>query len=228
MSLRKSLKFLIFIILGVGIFTCRAQANYGNDFNTLNSSEFLKDIELSMTVNPDSFNYSIFHSALIHLTNIERIEHEKLPLLYFTDLESSSKIHSLEMSKHHFFNHSNKYNKDLETPADRIFRYNKNYEIIGENIVSNNLIDYDGDYLEYSVQIVDGKQLFTYLNGEILKNVSYINLAKRLIKQWMESPPHKKNILSDDYTLIGCACALEQGEDFIKINCTQNFGSLFE
>ena len=228
MSLRKSLKFLIFIILGTGSSSCRAQASFDNDYTTLNSSEFLSDIELSMTVNPDSFNYSLFHAALLHLTNIQRIDHEKLTLLYFVDLESSSKIHSLEMSKHHFFNHLNKFNKDLETPADRIFSYNENYQIIGENIVSNNLIDYDGDYLEFSIQIVDDKQLFTYENGEALRNVSYINLAKRLMKQWMDSPPHKKNILSKDYTLIGCGCALEQGGDFVKINCTQNFGSLFE
>ena len=217
-----------FTFLILGCFATQGQNAIGKDYTNQKIDEFLSDFELKLTIKPDSFHFDLFHAALFHLSNNERRKDKKKQLLYFTDLEKSAKLHSTEMSEHHFFSHTNSKSKKYKTPAKRMFTFNDNYRAVGENIVSNNLIEYSGKTLEYSIQQINEETIYIGKNGKELDYSTYINLAKRLTKQWMDSPPHKKNILSENYTLLGCACALEKHNEFIEIKCTQNFGDLFQ
>jgi len=222
-TLFSTITFLI-----IGSYVVQGQNAYGKYYTNRSTTDFLSDSRLIMTVNPDSFDIDLINAALFHLSNLERIKKGEKPLDHFLDLEKSALLHSEEMSKHHFFSHSNTKNKKYKTPAVRIYLYNDNYRTVGENIVANNLIEYEGETLEYWRIQKDGEAIYVDENDSALKYTSYLNLAKRLTKQWMNSAPHKKNILSDEFTLLGCGCSLEDGEPFTKIKCTQNFGALFD
>jgi uncharacterized protein YkwD len=220
--------FLTIILLVLSSTISQAQKRDNKYYTKHTAEEFLSENYLKLTINPDSFDYNLFHAILFHLCNQERTKYSKPILTHFWDLEQSAKLHSEEMSQKHFFSHTNKSVKKYRTPANRMFLFNENYKTVGENIVSNNLIDFEGTTLEYQIKDINGETLYFDLNNKELAYTNYLELGKRLTKQWMESPPHKENILSTDFTLLGCACAIEDTGNFISINCTQNFGNLFE
>lgn len=228
MSTKNNLKIAFFIYFTLVSFISQAQQANGKYYTKYTADEFLSENYLNLTVNPDSFDYNLFHAVLFHLCNQERIKNRKPKLIYFWNLEQSANLHSDEMSKKHFFSHTNSKVKEQKTPALRMFLYNDNYKAVGENIVSNNLIDFEGTTLEYQIKEINGETFYYDLNNKELAYTNYLELGKRLTKQWMDSPPHKENILSSDFTLLGCGCSLEDSRDFTTINCTQNFGKLFD
>ena len=126
-----------------------------------------------------------------------------------------------------FFSHTNKFEKKWEQPKDRILHYENNYTSLGENILENNLLNYKGAALNYRIEERENGEI-RYLDNKGLQiNYStYLQLAERLVQQWMDSKPHKKNILSKSYSLLGCACAINPAKTPIMIRCTQNFGRL--
>jgi len=228
MSTKNNLKIAFFICFMLGSFISQAQKANGKYYTKYTADEFLSENYLNLTVNPDSFDYNLFHAILFHLCNQERTKHNKPIITHFWNLEQSAKLHSEEMSQKHFFSHTNKSVKKYRTPANRMFLFNENYRTIGENIVSNNLIDFEGTTLEYQIKEINGETFYYDVNNKELVYTNYLELGKRLTKQWMDSPPHKENILSSDFTLLGCGCSLEDSRDFTTINCTQNFGKPFD
>ena len=219
---------LTFIWLSSTSYISKAQEALNNSYTELNSGISLDDPLLKTTVDPTNFNFELINAALFHLSNRERTKKGKKPLLYYNDLEKAAKIHSTEMAKHHFFDHINPKNKKYKTPADRIFIFNSDYRTVGENIVANNLIKYTGETLEYTISKRNGTTVYLNSEGKELEYTNYIDLALKLTSQWMNSVPHKKNILNSDYKLVGYYCVLEKTDLFTKIKCTQNFGSLHE
>ena len=220
--------FSTFTLLIIGCSISQGQNTNGKYYTNQSTDEFLAENYLKLTVNPDNFDYDLLHAILFHLCNQERTKHSKPIVSHFWNLEQSAKLHSEEMSQKHFFSHTNKSVKKYRTPANRMFLFNENYKTVGENIVSNNLIAFEGTTIEYQIKEINGETFYFDLNNKELGYTNYLELGKRLTKQWMESPPHKENILSLDFDLLGCACSLEDSSTFTKINCTQNFGSLFE
>lgn len=182
--------------------------------------------EVNMSVKPDSFDLDLLNALLFHLTNEERKLFDKPSLSYYYNLRLAAQDHSRQMVIYSFFSHTNPKNRKMRQMTDRIFYYQDNYSVVGENIVENNLYEYEGSTIEYRKVYRDGKEVLLDRNSTIIEYSTYLNLAKRLMKQWMTSPPHKKNILSNDYSLLGCACALDDSQKLIKILCTQNFGDM--
>lgn len=215
---------LIFISTFFVLISTHAQDLDDKYYTNKSLSDFIGAERVNMTINPDSFDLELLNALLFHLTNKERLTYKRNTLTFHLNLKKSSQYHSNEMAENTFFSHQNKKNRKMREPSDRIYYYQDDYTAIGENIVANNLYEYSGKYLEYQVEEQEGRRALRSPNGDELKYSTYINLARRLMKQWMDSPPHKKNILSRNYRLLGCACALDDSEELIKVKCTQNFG----
>ena len=88
-------------------------------------------------------------------------------------------------------------------------------------------MEHKGDVLKYrTVKNSDGTILYLDLNGQEIKYGTYLFIAKRLVLQWMNSPPHRANILDGKMGLLGCFCAIDKTKIPVLIRCTQNFGSI--
>ncbi len=219
---------LTIMLLTVSCAVSQAQQRLSKDYTNASTEVFMAKEQLNKAINPTNFDFDLFHALLVHLSNQERIKQGIPPLSNYWNLEEAAILHSKEMSDKHFFSHTNKSVKKYRTPANRILHFNDSYKTLGENIVTNNLMDFDGSTLEYQIKVINGEAHYYDINNKELAYTSYLKLGKRLTKQWMDSAPHKANILSIDFTLLGCGCALEDTGDFVTINCTQNFGSLFD
>lgn len=122
-------------------------------------------------------------------TNRER-ENEDLPSLRRDSvLTEAACEHSRDMIRRSFFRHEN---PDGETPSDRVGKRHR--RMIGES--GENIVGQGGSELE---------------RGE--------RLARQLVDQWMESPPHRENILRSKFTHVG-VCVVQADK---TIRATQVF-----
>ena len=115
----------------------------------------------------------------------------KLPSLGSNSiLIKAARYHSDDMYRKNYLSH---FSPDGKSPLDRIRKFKPGYdESCGENV--HNITSPQG-----------------------LRDASAI--ANQMMKDWMGSPEHRKNILSKEYSLIGVGCSTD-GE---KIFCTQVF-----
>tara|TARA_B110000977_G_scaffold177215_1_gene233521 strand:- start:1033 stop:1713 length:681 start_codon:yes stop_codon:yes gene_type:complete len=218
--------FSTIIFLFVGINTCAAQ-EYNKYYINHSSSSFIGKNGLLESVKGEAIDLDLLNATIFHLTNIERSELNLPKLMFGGKLYKSAQLHSNKMVQLNFFSHTNKFEKKWREPKDRILHFENKYTSLGENILENNLLNYKGKVLNYRIEEQDnGKIIYLDSKGLQIKYSTYLQLANRLVQQWMNSEPHKKNILSKSYSLLGCACAINPDEIPIMIRCTQNFGRL--
>ena len=219
--------FSIFILCLFGVFNLCAQEAYDKYYNSVITADFLSDENLKNRIDLLNFDLHFLNAAVFHFTNIER-SHAELPLFSFHEnLYKSAVLHSESMIEYDYFNHINRFQKKWETPKDRILYFDLSYQSLAENILENNLLEYEGEVLKYrTVKNSDDTLLYFDSNGDEIKYGSYIYIAKRIVSQWMNSPLHRANILDENLDLLGCSCAIDETKVPVMIRCTQNFGRI--
>lgn len=105
-------------------------------------------------------------------------------------LLKAGRYHSEDMMKRNYFSH---FSPEGKSVLDRIRKFKSGYD---ESCAEN---------------------LHNIYSGKGLSDPQAI--ADLMIKDWMGSPDHRKNILGKDYTLMSVGCAT----DGFKIFCTQVF-----
>ncbi len=143
--------------------------------------------------------------------NRVRQEHGLSPLASDELLTAIARKHSRDMASHHFFSHTNLQG---EGPVERAgnLGWNKKKQLDsntwavapGENIFMNHLYD----------QVVTTRQ-----NGASVKK-EYVwktqeEIAQSTVQGWMDSPPHRKNILSPTYGQQGIGVAISGYEIYV-------------
>ena len=221
----KALFLIIFISIGTDLLS--AQNTYFSYYEFNRSSTFLSENEANTEILIDDFNIQYLDATIFHLTNIERLKLNLESFKFYDNLYKSSILHSEKMIEYEFFDHINNTEKRWRTPSDRIFHFDSSYTALAENIVENNLLNYDGKSLTYRTKYsIEESLVYLDVNNQIIPYSTYYQLAERILIQWMDSPPHRKNILNTSYNLLGCACAIDESKIPILIRCTQNFGSI--
>ncbi|MBN1598282.1 MAG: CAP domain-containing protein [Bacteroidales bacterium] len=187
-----------------------------------------RDIEIfSQVINLDSIDFPRINAVMFYITNEIRNK-KKLPVLkYNALLEESATLHSKEMVKRDFFDHINKRNKKLQSPNDRALYCGIANPHLAENIAESFVLKYKAGEKVYP----GGKGVFRYKPEEDpISPHTYLSVAESTLSDWMNSPNHKKNILSADAVELGCGTAYFIKKDFNdmpSIYATQNF-QLFE
>jgi len=227
MSIENKSLFLIFISLFLGVSTICAQHQYDKYYTNVDAKAFLSDSLLDNSVEGASINIDLLNAAIFHLTNVER-SHANLALFdFYGPLYLSASIHSESMIRYDFFDHINREERLWRSPSDRILYFESSYISLAENIVENNLLDYKGDLFSYRIDVdQNGDSIYFDVDGNEILYSTYKSLTNRLVKQWMNSRPHRENILNEGYRLLACSCAIDVKKKPIIIRCTQNFGSL--
>jgi uncharacterized protein YkwD len=132
---------------------------------------------------------------IFKLTNIEREKKGLKSLKLDYRLKVAARQHSDEMLRKNYLSHgsSNKLNK---TAVQRIYNSGLPILRVGENVAEN-----FGDQVPY------------------LFKKDPDSIARTIVREWMQSPPHRKNILEPDFTHMGVGSAMK-GE---RHKVTQNF-----
>lgn len=163
------------------------------------------------------------NALLFYMTNEIRAKH-KLPALEYTkELEDAASMHSRDMVMKDFFSHENPFDRNKKTPNDRALLTGIKNPYIAENIAE----EFGLQYKSGSNVYVLGKGRFSYEPAEnLIPPKTYLMLAGSLLERWMNSPEHRKNILSPDALQMGCGTYFftdNQFNDMPTFMATQNF-----
>ena len=129
---------------------------------------------------------------ILEYTNQERKKFNLRPVSHHRELAITADKHSQNMIEYDFFAHNDHLNR---TPADRFHHWFPHF--IG--LTGENLAKFEG-------LVADTNQ----------------SLAKKMVKGWMNSLPHRKNILNKKYSQLGVGVKIH-GRICVA---TQNFGIL--
>ncbi|NJM16170.1 MAG: CAP domain-containing protein [Bacteroidales bacterium] len=194
-------------------------------YSKLSLKNFRKYQPFLNEINIDSIDCALANAAVFFVTNEVRAK-KKFSKLYFAKpLEVAAWNHSKSMFEEGFFSHYNEKDSTHHSPNERGALAGIANPYLAENIAESFAIDYKANT---SVYVLKGRQgQFSYEeNGEPIEPHTYLSLAEALVDGWMQSPPHKKNLLSKDNIALGCGLYFFRDTKFYsmpKVLATQNF-----
>ncbi len=157
--------------------------------------------EVKEIVNPDNYDFHLLNAAVFFATNKLRDEKKLKQLKYSANLRDAAAVHAYQMVDKKFFDHFNSRNLKLRSPEDRIKLFGITASADGENL----------DY--------------TFV--KMPSQTTYLQLGEQLVDDWFHSPPHKKNMLSKNFSNLGCAAYFEakNKDGFRYVKATQDFST---
>lgn len=165
---RSVLMFLV-VVLSLICHPVMAQSNWQlEDYEQWNHTNFRQNPVFNQTFSTSNPDYLLLDAALFFMTNEERAKVGIAPMRYHKLLEVAAYNHSLKMATTGFFSHTNSVDASRSSTSDRGKLAGISNPSFAENIAYN----YPG-------------------NGN-----SYLQVASKLMDQWMNSSGHKANILS--------------------------------
>ena len=154
-----------------------AQRKWKDDYYSELNDQNFRDFKLfKKQLDTDKIDSPLLSAALFFVTNEARLEQGLKALEYHSGLETMAYNHSIAMAKDNFFDHNNPKDKKRKTPSQRAKLAGISNPNIGENI-----------------HATGGRQFGTY-----------IELADSIVQSWIDSPPHRKTMYSQDALQLGC------------------------
>ncbi|MCW5908534.1 MAG: CAP domain-containing protein [Chitinophagales bacterium] len=164
------------------------------------ATSFFELKEAQLEVDPTNYDVHLLSAAVFFAVNKLRESKNLKPFTYSEALRNAAAVHTWQMVSKNFFSHYNNKNRKLHSPENRIKLFKANAESYGENCDMNSMYDDEG--------------------------VTYLQLAKEIVTNLYNSPPHRKIMLSKDFRYLGCFTMFElkmkdKGVWYCKT--TQNF-----
>ncbi len=140
--------------------------------------------------------YQELSKLILTKINKLRIEQNVDTLLLDDALSKAAGYHSRYMARYNRLKHEESSKKN-KTPFNRVQKYSKEYELVGENI------------------------LFVSHKGSKVKAKNLENIASEIFSAWKNSPTHYENMINPQYSMCGFGFAI--GKD--KLYATNVFGT---
>ncbi len=173
-----------------------------------------------------NIDYFLLHAAIFYETNRVRAQFGLPRFAHSYNLEMAAKSHSADMVDLNFFDHQSPIS-DKRTVVDRLEKVGLANGYMAENIAYITGIRRDPDRPIFTPQQNNG--YFSHeFKGQPIPNHSYLSLAREVVRQWMASEGHRKNILNPVYRYLGCGAELYKDPSFYGIarfKITQYFSS---
>ena len=144
-------------------------------------------------------DYLLLDAALFYMVNAERAKRGIAPMRYHRLIEVAAYNHSKKMAVTDFFSHQNPKDASRKSPEDRGRLAGVSNPSFAENIAYN-----------YPAS-----------------GASYLEVAAKLMDQWMNSSGHKANILSTNGRQMGCGTYYANGRIY-GTQCFQWFSDVRE
>lgn len=211
----------------LAIFSCfqiiHSQSSEKDYYTGLNVNNFRKDKSLNESMDFNNLDFERIHAAVFWVTNEQRYKNKLKVLGYSPQLEKIATMHSKDMYEKNFFSHENKKDKKKLTPNNRAALVGVINPFIAENIAEAFGLQYKP---ETNVYILASGQFSYKSGGDPIPPHTYLTFADALVKSWMNSPGHKKNILSENAVQLGCGVFFYRDKEFNQMpsfKATQNF-----
>ena len=176
-------KFITTLLSTVFLINVFAQSTWKiEDYSDWNHSNFRQNQIFNQPFSNSNPDYLLLDAALFFITNEERAKVGIESMRYHKLLEVAAYNHSMKMATTGFFSHQNSKDASRSSTSDRGKLAGVSNPSFAENIAS-----------------------YSPVSG------SYMQVAAKLINQWMNSPGHKANILSAKGRQMGCGAFYYDG-----------------
>jgi uncharacterized protein YkwD len=166
--------------------------------------DFWRQPTLDQPINHATFDRQLMARAIFHETNRVR---EKLGLRPFGALPKLDEAADLEASVGKVYqppSHTNPFPL-IGTPLERVKFVGLNPGQVAENIALLSIYDL-GMSVGVGMTIREGRRYFVHPEThEELKPATYRKFAANVVQGWMDSPPHRANIVNPALLYLGCS-----------------------
>lgn len=194
------------------------------NYRTTTYKNFRKNPLFGQPIDFAHIDYPLLHAAIFFATNETRVKNNRRPPDFALELERAAYLHSKDMAEQNFFSHENPHSKRRRTTEQRARLAGIANPLIAENIATHFGIQYRAGTPVYPIDRKRGT--FSYdPNGPLIPPHTYLSFAEAIVAQWMDSPPHRANILSRDALQLGCGAYFYRDAGFHNMptfKATQN------
>lgn len=190
--------------------------------------EFWQDPAVSERIDFKVLDYDLLAAAVFHETNRQRARHGLLALAYHQELREAARIQARGMQKEGQISHEHPH-EEKETLAERLEYVGLKGRYYSENVALVFGRQYESGKPFFSREEA-GKQVVSETpGGPSIPPHTYQSFAKNLVGSWMDSPGHRKNILSAAPEMLGVESLHSRGpEGMDRFYCVQVFFAPFE
>lgn len=208
-----------------GLFSCFIFSTSAvNIYEQFNHKNFRQSKLFHQSIDFDNIDYKLLNASIHFVTNEQRVAKKKNILSHHPALEATAKMHAVSMLTYSFLAHINNFENRKRNPDMRAILNQITNPYLAENIARVFGLQYDAGKKIYVI----GEQKFSYkpVEAKAIEAHTYISFADNVVKGWMNSKGHRKNILSDDAVALGCATVFYYDKSFVNFPtfiCVQNF-----
>lgn len=196
-----------------------------SDYKNTTYKNFRDHPLFSQTIDFARIDYPLLNAAIFFAANEARVHNGRKPLAFALELERPAFLHAKSMAEQSFFSHENPYDKTRKMPEQRAKLAGIKNPFVAENIATRSGIVYAPNTPFYLID--ENQGTFSYSSGgPIIPNHTYLSFAEAIVKQWLDSPGHRRNLLSKDALQLGCGAYFYRDPDFHNMpnfKAVQNF-----
>jgi uncharacterized protein YkwD len=173
-------------------------------------------IGFQSTLTVQTLDKELLARAIFAETNRVRRELDLRELKPSAEADEAASIQASMCAARRFLGHENPL-AGLATPMERAVRAGLKPSLVAENVAVSPIIDV-GDAGQVGVVRTGGR--ITYIHPETGKpavNHTYQSFAASVVRRWMESPPHRQNIVNPKLELLGCAAFPSKGSSGVDV-----------
>lgn len=202
-----------------------AQNWTASEYQTHNEATFYRIEAIYQSIPFEKVDYPLLQAAIFYVTNEER---RKVGLPTFTSdhpLRQAAQGHAEDMVNYGFYSHTSQI-RIKRTLLDRLRLQGVNAPFFGENICSTHGLLYQPGR-KVNPPYPAGQFTYAFTKSrEVIPPHTYISFARSVVKLWMDSPGHRKNILNPQFTSLGCGVRVYPEKSFYNMPyfmAVQNF-----
>ncbi len=187
---------MLVMLLLTAVSSAQEPAAWGAaDYARFTPDTFRQHQPAQQVMNREKIDHALLNAALFFATNAERVKHKLPPFQPSRALTQSAFEHSRDMALQGFFSHQNPKQAAKRTPKQRM-----------------------------TAQGISGGHWAENIAMRTARGVTYLDAADSILKQWMNSPGHRANILNPKLTHLGCGAHFCRTAK-LHLYATQNFAS---
>jgi uncharacterized protein YkwD len=195
----------------------------------MSPSGFFSMEKVQARIDLQQLNHDLLSAAVFHETNQRRKNNGKGTLKHLPRLDEASRMHARDMAEYEYVAHMNPREQELETPLDRVREVGlDDIRFVAENVASHFGMQYESGETIFPMERDGNTEYYYQPGGKPIPNHTYRSFAESLVDDWMSSPGHRRNILSEKSEFLGAGCSMGEGEmGPVKFYCTQLFFNRF-
>lgn len=174
-------------------------------------------------IEPAALDREFLADCIIYQTNLARLQHDAGECSYDRRLTEAAASHSREMVRMQYFSHESPLKKN-RTLGHRL--KNAGIFLPGTAFAENLGVDFILSLSEVPYYTETHRKRTYYYNYETKEKISsqtYGQFAEQMVKNWLASPGHRRNLLNKKFTRIGIGVETGRYRGHDAVYVTQNF-----